>query len=98
MIARCRRHRSIHGASNDPTSIHVHVKSSKAGEQVYVAWDVTCAKGSGAGSKSGSFTANTVVNRKIKMPYTRPDYCIVSADAQLQKGGSWIEVYISYWT
>jgi hypothetical protein len=32
------------------------------------------------------------------MPYTRPDYCIVSADAQLQKGGSWIEVYISYWT
>jgi hypothetical protein len=87
------------GTTKDhPTSIHVHVKSSHNGEPVYVAWDVTCARGSGAGSKSGHFTAHTAVNRKIRLPYTRPLYCIVSADAQLSRGGSWIEVSISYWT
>jgi hypothetical protein len=87
------------GTTRDyPTSIHVHVSSSRPGERVFVAWDVTCAKGNGAGSRSGSETASTVVNKKIRMPYARPDYCIVSADAQLQAGGSWIEVSITYWT
>ena len=40
-----------------------------------------CAQGSGAVRESGSFTADTVASRKIRMLYWRPDYCIVLADA-----------------
>jgi hypothetical protein len=83
---------------SNPHSIRVHVKSSHPGEQVYVSWDVTCAKGYGAGSRTGSKMAITTLNKKIKHPYKHPDNCIVSAGAQLQNGGSWVEVYITYRT
>jgi hypothetical protein len=82
-----------------PTDIRVHVLSLRRGQSVLVSWDMVCAKGSGAGSRSGQFNATTTVNRRIPQPYARPDYCIVSADAQLNNpgGGRFIEVEITYW-
>jgi hypothetical protein len=82
----------------DPTNIRVHVLSGHAGQRIYSAWDMTCAKGFGAGSRSGAFFALTQVNRRVPQPYAHPDYCIVSADAQLQgTRPRWIEVEITYW-
>jgi hypothetical protein len=79
-----------------PKSIHVHV-SAVPGQKVDVAWDVVCSKGSGAGSKSGNFTARTSVNRKIAHPYTQPGSCSVAATGQLDNGGNKIHVWVTYW-
>jgi hypothetical protein len=48
---------------------------------------MTCSKGSGAGSKHGSFHARTRVRRRLKMPYRHPHDCSVAASAQLARGG-----------
>src|ERR1700730_972426 len=82
-----------------PTDIRVHVLSLHPGQSVIVAWDMGGAKASGAASRSGQFNATTTVNRRVPQPYARPDYCIVSADAQLNNpgGGRFIEVEITYW-
>jgi hypothetical protein len=80
--------------ANHPITITVTVTSSP-GQSVYVAWDAVCTQGTGAGSKSGSFTANAPVTRAISHPYNQPDQCIVSADAQLQDGGNSIHVSIA---
>ena len=83
----------------NPTNIHVHVFTRTPGQHVFVAWDMVCAKGSGAGTRSGSFNGITTVNRRLPQPYLYPNYCIVSADAQLSNPGEgrWIEVQITYW-
>jgi Ricin-type beta-trefoil lectin domain len=82
------------GTANKPLTITVSVTSSPD-QTVYVAWDTVCTLGTGAGSSSGSFTANTPVTRTISHPYHQPDSCIVSADAQLQNGGNKITVTIA---
>jgi hypothetical protein len=81
------------GTFNHPITITVTVTSSPD-QSVSVAWDAVCTQGTGAGSKSGSFTANTPVTRAISHPYSQPDQCIVSADAQLQDGGNSVHVAI----
>jgi hypothetical protein len=48
------------GTANNPITITVTVTSSPD-QSVYVAWDAVCSQGTGAGSKSGSFTADTPV-------------------------------------
>jgi hypothetical protein len=70
--------------------------SASPDQDVYVAWDAVCSQGTGAGSSSGSFTAQTPVSRVISHPYYQPDSCIVSADAQLQAGGNSIHISLSY--
>lgn len=84
------------GTAYNPTTINVHVSAPRAGLPVYVAWSTVCAKGDGAGTSSGQYKAVTGSNRKIRHPYTRPDYCIVAADAQLTRGGIHIHVWITY--
>ena len=81
----------VTGSVNDPHSIHVYV-SARPGQQVMSGnWDVVCAKGTGAGSKSGSFKGwasdRRPLVRTVHMPYRRPDSCTVSADAQLSHSG-----------
>jgi hypothetical protein len=83
------------GTADGPATLTVTVTSSPD-QQVYVAWSDVCAEGTGAGSSSGSFTAQTPVSRNISHPYSRPDSCTVSADAQLQAGGNTITVSLSY--
>jgi Ricin-type beta-trefoil lectin domain len=82
------------GTANKPLTITVTVRSSPD-QSVYVAWDTVCTQGTGAGSSSGDFTANTPVTRTLSHPYHQPDSCIVSADAQLQNGGNSITVVIA---
>jgi hypothetical protein len=78
------------GNVNYPLSIRVHI-IARPGQHVSGAWSMTCAKGSGAGSKSGKISGwasvkNNLVH-KLRMPYSRPDFCSVAADAQLAHGG-----------
>ena len=82
------------GTAYSPTLIAVHVSASPA-QSVLVSWDVTCSKGSGAGSSSGQFTARTTLRRVLHHPYAHPDSCIVSAAAQLSAGGR-LHVWITY--
>ena len=75
------------GTTWHPLSVVLHVTSSP-GQHVSGAWDVTCSKGLGAGSTSGSFSGTTPYKKTLRLNYRRPDSCIVSADAQLGTGGS----------
>jgi invasion protein IalB len=79
---------------NHPLRLYVHVAASPA-QRVSGAWDVTCSKGYGAGTESGSFSGRTTLTRKLRMSYRRPDFCIVSADAQLSNGGHSIHVWLT---
>ena len=84
------------GTAYNPTTINVHVNAPRSGLPIFVAWDVVCAKGSGAGSSSGQYNTVTDSNRTIRHPYARPDNCIVAADAQLTKAGIHIRAWITY--
>lgn len=83
------------GTAPSPVTLTVTVTSSPD-QQVSVAWDTTCSEGLSAGGSSGAFTAQTPVTRTISHPYSHPDSCIVSADAQLQAGGNSVHVSLSY--
>jgi hypothetical protein len=74
------------GTTWHPLSVVLHVTSTP-GQHVSGAWDVTCSKGLGAGSRSGNFSGTTPYKKTLKLNYKRPDSCIVSADAQLGTGG-----------
>jgi hypothetical protein len=83
------------GTATKPVTLTVTVTSSPD-QDVYVAWSDVCSEGTGAGTSSGSFTAETPVSRTVSHPYSQPDSCILSADAQLQAGGNSISVSLSY--
>jgi len=79
---------------NHPLRIYVHVAASPR-QKVAGSWDVTCTKGDGAGSESGSFSGKTTLTRKVRMSYRHPDSCVVSAGAQLSNGGHSIHVWLT---
>jgi hypothetical protein len=81
-------------ARHQPVTIVVHVRATPR-QGVSVAWDITCSKGLGAGGSSGQFNSGTPVNRKLHHPYAHPDSCIVSADAQLSRGGH-VHLWLTY--
>jgi hypothetical protein len=83
------------GNTTFPVRIRVHVHA-RPNQHVLVAWETVCSKGTGAGSKSGQFHAVTPVNHLMRHSYAHPDTCTVSADAQLQDGGNFIHVNITY--
>jgi hypothetical protein len=83
------------GTASRPITITVSVTASP-NQSVYVAWSTVCSQGTGAGSSSGSFTAQTPVTRTISHPYSQPDSCSVAADAQLNNGGNSIHVSLAY--
>jgi len=77
--------------------IYVHA-SAHPGQFVTVDWSMTCTKGMGAGSKSGSFTAWAgpvqYLRHRLRKPYYRPDFCSVAAEVQLSSSGS-IHVWLT---
>ena len=83
------------GTTWHPLSVVLHVTSSP-GQHVSGAWDVTCSKGLGAGSRSGNFSGTTPYKKTLRLNYRRPDNCIVSTDAQLGTGGS-VRVRLVAW-
>jgi hypothetical protein len=85
---------AVGDARHQPVTIVVHVRATPR-QGVSVAWDITCSKGLGAGGSSGQFNSGTPVNRKLHHPYAHPDSCIVSADAQLSRGGH-VHLWLTY--
>ncbi len=83
------------GTATRPITITVSVTSSPD-QNVFVTWNAVCSQGTGAGSSSGSVTAQTPVSRTISHPYNQPDSCTVAAGAQLRAGGNSIHVSLSY--
>ena len=81
------------GSVDFPSSIHVHVSATPA-QNVSGAWSIVCTRGSGAGSKSGSFHGFTTLSRNVPFPMRHPDNCTVSADAQLSGSGG-IRVWLT---
>jgi invasion protein IalB len=81
------------GNVNNPVRISVHVVTSPD-QRVSGSWSMVCSKGSGAGSKSGTFGGATPLHHALTMPYARPNSCSVAADAQLSGSGS-ITVYLT---
>lgn len=81
-------------ARHHPLKIVLHVRSDPK-QSVSGAWDMTCAKGSGAGSTHGSFHSGTPINRALRKPYRHPDSCIVSADGQLKRRGM-LHLWLTY--
>lgn len=74
------------GNVNYPAGIYVMVKS-RPHQRASGAWSVVCAKGFGAGTKSGQISGVTPFVRKLKMSYHHPSSCTASANAQLSDGG-----------
>lgn len=82
------------GNASSPRLIYIHASSSP-GQSVQVFWNDVCGEGTGAGSKSGQFTARTPARRLIRHPYSLPSSCSVAASASLADGGH-LKVWISY--
>jgi hypothetical protein len=74
------------GEVSHPSAIFVRVKSIPH-QKVSGAWTVVCAKGYGAGTKSGRVSGYTNFTTPLKLPYNNPSSCIASANAQLSSGG-----------
>jgi hypothetical protein len=49
---------------------------------------MVCSKGTGAGGRSGSFTATTPIRRGLSYPYRYPNGCVIAVDGQLSGGES----------
>jgi hypothetical protein len=77
-----------------PAKIVLHVSASP-GQQVSGAWDSVCARGFGAGSRSGSFSGRAPLTRIVRRAYVYPSSCTVSGDAQLSSSGK-LHIWISY--
>lgn len=75
------------GTANAPVRLYADVTSSPD-QSTLVSWDMVCSKGLSAADSSGQFTAGTPILRLMKHPFSRPDSCIVSVDAQLNSSGS----------
>ena len=77
---------TVVGTVSNPGTIRVRVKTSPR-QRVDVQWSMTCVRGSGAGSKSGSFKGRATITRKLRKPMGNPDDCSVAATAQLADSG-----------
>lgn len=75
------------GTLRSPEIIRVRVKTEPP-LNASVSYTLVCATGASAGSDSGQFTAASPIDRKIAIPNGKPDSCDVSANAQLEAGGS----------
>jgi hypothetical protein len=74
------------GRASKPTAVYMRVLA-RPNQGVDANWTLVCSKGTGAGSKSGRFSARTPATRRLRMPMARPDSCIVSGGGQLRRSG-----------
>lgn len=78
---------------NKPISITVHV-SSRPDQGITGNWTMTCIKGFGAGSKSGTFHGRTPLKVNMKFPMRHSDSCTEAAIASLNRSGT-IHVWVT---
>lgn len=74
------------GDAKNPKAISVAADASPH-QEVDVYWTMVCVRGYGAGSKSGSFSAEAPASKQLALPMRNPDDCTVSASAQLSNSG-----------
>jgi hypothetical protein len=74
------------GQAKRPAAIYARI-TSRPPQSVSGHWTMVCGKGFGAGSKSGSFKGRSPVQRRLRMPMSRPDNCTVSASGSLDRSG-----------
>jgi hypothetical protein len=58
------------GTATEPRTIHLHVKA-EPNQHVSGAWESVCTRGTGVGSRSGSFSGTTPLRHTIRYPFTR---------------------------
>lgn len=78
---------SASGSINAPVKIEVQIIASPD-QLVEVEWTMVCARGTGAGSRSGRFRDYSRMSRSIPFPTRNPDDCTVSAVASLSRTGA----------
>ena len=78
---------------NKPISITVHVWS-RPDQGITGNWTMTCIKGFGAGSKSGTFHGRTPLKVNMKFPMRHSDSCTEAALASLNRSGT-IHVWVT---
>jgi hypothetical protein len=71
---------SVQADPRHPVSIVLHVRATPR-QKVDVIWDVLCSKGSGSADRSATYTARTPVNHSLPQGFSRPDDCLISANA-----------------
>jgi hypothetical protein len=74
------------GTAHKPRAIYVWVRTRPA-QRFDAHWSVTCSRGFGAGSKSGSFSGFGRRAKRIRLPMRRADTCYVAATGQLEESG-----------
>ena len=75
------------GSASRPASLVLKV-TSQPRQQVRGQWLVTCRRGGSSRSTRGTFSGRTVLRRTLRMPFSTPRRCRVSASAQLGSRGS----------
>lgn len=73
------------GTLYKPVNLYVYAYA-RPNQRLPVYWSVVCAKGLSAGSRSGSFSVTTPGRHLVSHPYNHPNYCILAADAQIDRG------------
>jgi hypothetical protein len=86
------------GTANKPTEMYANAWVNHS-QRLTVYYDVSCAKGTGAGGKSGSFSiyvrAGYRATHSVPHPYYHPAFCVVSIGAQIN-GGSYLHLRNQY--
>jgi hypothetical protein len=77
---------TVVGTVENPSAIRIRVRTSPR-QRVEVTWSMTCLRGSGVGSKSGSFRGRSTITRRLRKPMGNADSCSVAATAQLADSG-----------
>lgn len=74
------------GTASRPSAIYVRVIATPR-QTVSVNWNMICSRGTGAGSKEGSYNTSDTGLRRLRMPTAHPDSCTVAAGGSLARGG-----------
>jgi hypothetical protein len=74
------------GSVDHPSVIRVKITATPR-QVVDGNWDVVCSRGTGAGTKSGTFRGRSTLVRRMRLPMSHPDSCTAGAAASLSHGG-----------
>jgi hypothetical protein len=75
----------------DPKALYVRVRA-RPDQRVEGDWSILCLRGSAARERFGVISAVTPIQRRVRLPYSRPDQCHLTAFARLAGEGDWVKV------
>jgi len=74
------------GSVSRPAGLVLKV-TSEPRQRVHGQWLVTCHRGGSSRSTRGTFSGSTTLRRTLRMPFSTPRRCRISASAQLSSRG-----------